>query len=122
MRKLTVKRHKSIVGSAVTVNLYIAEEQSMEVVVNGTPFRKLGTAKNGAESTFDIPDGARWLVASVDDGLAKAIQSGRGTPPDIGPAVMDKILLPAHQSDIFVSGKNKFNPLQGNPFIFDKTN
>lgn len=121
MRKLTVKRQKSFVGSAIKVNFYIQDDLSNEVTADGLTFRKLGAVKNATESSFEIECGELVLFASVDDALAKAIKSGRENPVDVSRVVMDKIVIPAGNEDIMISGKNKYNPLIGNPFIFDRT-
>lgn len=122
MRKLIVRRQKSVVGSAIKVNLYIQDDLSNEVTVDGLTFRRLGAVKNGTEASFEIECSELVLFASVDDALAKAIKSGYGMPVDVSRAAMDKIVITAGQEDILISGKNKFNPLKGNPFIFNKNN
>lgn len=120
MRKLTVKREKTFVASAMRVNLYIQDDLSNEVTADGLTFRKLGALKNAAECSFEIECGELVLFASVDDALAKAIKSGRGSPVDVSRTVMDKIVIPAGREDIKISGKSTFNPLKGNPFLFDR--
>lgn len=120
MRKLTVKRQKSYVGCAMKVNFYIQDDLSDEVMADGLTFRKLGTVKNDEECTFEIECGKVILFSAVDDTLSKMVKSGYENPVDVSRVVMDKIELPEGSEDIVVSGKNKLNPLKGNPFIFDK--
>lgn len=120
MRKLTVKRQKSVIGCAIKINLYIQDDLSNEVMADGMTFRKLGTVKNDGESTFEIECGKLILFSAVDDTLSKMIKSGYGSPVDVSRVVMDKIEIPEGSEDIVISGKNQFNPLRGNPFIFDR--
>lgn len=119
MRKLTVKRQKSIIGCATKVNLYIQDDLSNEVVADGFTFRKLGAVKNDAECTFEIACEKLILFSAVDDALSKMIKSEYEKPVDVSRVIMDKIEIPEGSEDIVICGKNQFNPLRGNPFIFD---
>lgn len=120
MRKLTVKRQKSMIGCAFKVNLYIQDDLSNEVMVDGLTFRKLEAVKNDSECTFEIECEKLILFSAVDDALSKCIKSGYENPVDVGRVVMDKIVIPEGSEDIVICGKNLFNPLKGNPFVFDR--
>lgn len=120
MRKLTVRRQKSFVGCAMKVNFYIQDEMSKEVKVNGVTFRKLGALKNETECTFEIACEKLILFSAVDDALSKIIKAGYENPVDVSCVIMDKIEIPAGNEDIVICGKNQFNPIRGNPFIFNR--
>jgi len=105
MRKLTIKRTKSFVGSLVKLKVYIEDATSNDIVINKVSCRKLGVLKNNEEKTFEIgEDQAKVFV--IADKISKDYCN-------------DFYQLPAGQEDVFLSGKNKFNPANGNAFIFD---
>ncbi len=57
MRKLTIKRQKSIVACLMKVKFYIEDRANGNHNVNGIPCRLLGKLKNGEEKTFEISEG-----------------------------------------------------------------
>ncbi len=105
MRNLTIKRTKSFVGCLVKMKIYIEDPQSNETVINDIPCRKIGELKSGEEKTFQIEDQAAKVFVIADQ-LSKNYCN-------------EYYNLPDGQEDIYLSGKNKFNPANGNAFRFD---
>ena len=105
MRNLTIKREKSFVGSLVKMKVYIEDPTSNEMRINDVPCRKIGDLKNGETKTFQI-DEQTLKVYVIADKLSKNYCN-------------EFYQLSAGQEDIFLSGKNKFNPANGNAFRFD---
>ena len=105
MRNLTIKRTKSFVGCLAKMKVYVEDPMSNEIHINNTPCRKIGDLKNGEEKTFQIGEqGVKVFV--IADKLSKNYCN-------------DFYQLPAGCEDVFLSGKNKFNPASGNAFLFD---
>ena len=105
MRNLTLKRTKSFVASLGTMKVYIEDPMSAEMTIQGVECRKLCELKNGEEKTVEISeDTARVYV--IADKLSKNYCN-------------EFYELPAGTDDIYLSGKNHFNPGAGNPFRFD---
>ncbi len=105
MRRLTIKREKSFVGSLAKLKIYIEDPAFDEIRINGTPCRKIGDLKNGEEKTFEINE-QKAKVFVIADNLSKEYCN-------------EYYQLPDGQEDVFLSGKNKFNPANGNAFRFD---
>ncbi len=105
MRNLTIKREKSFVGSLAKMKVYIEDPTSNEMRINDVPCRKIGDLKNGEEKTFQI-DEQEVKIYVIADKLSKNYCN-------------EFYQLPAGQEDVFLSGKNKFNPANGNAFRFD---
>ncbi len=106
MRELTINRRKTFVGSLMKVKIYIHDPNSNEINIKGYPCRKLGEIKNNSSLTISI-DEERHILFAIFDVVSKDY-------------CYDAIEIPEGISNIMISGKNKFSPLQGNPFIFDK--
>ena len=105
MRNLTIRRIKSFVGCLAKMKIYIEDPTSQEMLINDIPCRKIGDLKNGEEKTFQIGEqGAKIFV--IADKLSKNYCN-------------EYYQLSEGQEDIFLSGKNKFNPANGNAFRFD---
>lgn len=105
MRKLTIKRTKSVVASLLKVKVYIEDHVEHELMINKVPCRKLGELKNGEEKIFQIGEqGAKIFV--IGDKLSKDYCS-------------EMYQLSDGQNDVYLSGKTLWNPLAGNPFRFD---
>lgn len=115
MRKLTVKREKSFVGCAAKMKIYIEDSNSCderisvyskneygEQVEEEICLSKLGEIKNGEELSFLIEGGERRLFV-IADRLSKDFCNECYT-------------LPQGEDDLYLSGKNLFDPLRGNPF------
>lgn len=105
MRNLTIKRTKSFVASLVKMKIYIEDPTSDEIVINNVRCRKIGDLKNGEEKTFQI-DECSAKVFVIADKLSRNYCN-------------EFYMLPEGQEDIFLSGKNIFNPAAGNAFRFD---
>ncbi len=105
MRNLTIKREKSFVGSLAKIKVYIEDPTSNEMRINDVPCRKIGDLKNGEEKTFQI-DEQEVKIYVIADKLSKNYCN-------------EFYQLPAGQENVFLSGKNKFNPANGNAFRFD---
>lgn len=107
MRNLTVKRQKSVVACIVRMKVYIEDINSNDIVVDGKTYRKLGDVGNGEEMTFSIDENEHNIIV-IADTLSKGFCN-------------DLCKIPAGQNNVFVSGKNVFNPAAGNAFRFDGT-
>lgn len=105
MRNLTIKREKSFVGSLAKMKVYIEDPTSNEICINDISCRKIGDLKNGEEKTFQI-DEQEVKIYVIADKLSKNYCN-------------EFYQLSAGQEDVFLSGKNKFNPANGNAFRFD---
>lgn len=105
MRKLTIKRQKSFVGCLGKMKVYIEDPLSHDLAFGGVSYRKLGTLKNGEEATFEIGNGASRICVIADKWT-------KGYCNEFYP-------LPEGEEDIYLSGKNHYNPAKGNPFYFD---
>ena len=105
MRNLTIKREKSFVGSLAKMKVYIEDPTSNEICINDISCRKIGDLKNEEEKTFQI-DEQEVKIYVIADKLSKNYCN-------------EFYQLPAGQEDVFLSGKNKFNPANGNAFRFD---
>lgn len=105
MRNLTIKREKSFVGSLAKMKVYVEDPTSNEICINDIPCRKIGDLKNGEEKTFQI-DEQEVKVYVIADKLSKNYCN-------------EFYQLSASQQDVFLSGKNKFNPANGNAFRFN---
>lgn len=105
MRNLTIKRAKRFVGCFGKMKVYIEDPASNEITINGVPCRKIGELKNGEEKTFEIDNGEAKVFV-IADKLSRNYCN-------------DFFQLHEGQYDVYLSGKNKYNPMIGNPFRFD---
>ena len=105
MRELTIKRNKSFVGCIAKMKIFIEDVNGRDLVINGVHCTQLGDLKNGEEKTFIIGEG-QAKVFVIADSLSKGFCN-------------EFYQLPEGQENIFLSGKNKFNPVSGNAFRFD---
>ncbi len=108
MRNLSIRRTKSFVGCLVNMRVYIEDHTFGDLVINGVPCRKLGKLKNGEEKTFQIEENASKVYV-IADKISKNYCN-------------EYYQLPEGEDDVFLSGKNKFNPASGNAFRFDNNN
>lgn len=105
MRRLTIFREKSFVACIAPMKVYIEDPYSNDIEINGVSCRFLGKIKNGEQGTFYVGEcSARVFV--IADGLSKDYCN-------------DFYRIPEGCEDIFLTGKNKFNPAAGNAFRFD---
>ncbi len=105
MRNLTITRTKTFVACLVKMKIYIEDHQYCELLINDTPCRKIGELKNGETKTFQIDDSAAKVFVIADkmsrNYCNEFYQLCDGT------------------EDIFLTGKNLYNPANGNAFRFD---
>ena len=104
MRKLTVKRRKTFVGCLGKVKIYI-EDVNGDTELNGVKCRLLGKLKNNEAATYEIGNESCRLFA-IYDKLSKGFCN-------------DIYQIPEGEEDLEITGKAKFNPFMGNPFLFD---
>ncbi len=105
MRNLTIKRQKSFVASLQKAHVYIEDYTCQDTVIKDVPCRKLGTLKNNEEKTFVIGE-TEAKVFVVSDRLSKGFSN-------------DFYTIPAGVENVYLTGKNHYNPLNGNAFLFD---
>lgn len=105
MRKLSILRTKSFVASAMKMTVYIEDQEYGDVMINDVPCQMLGTLANGEAGEFYISTIAAKVFV-IADKLSKSY-------------CYDYYSLPEGEEDIYLSGKNQFNPIVGNPFRFD---
>lgn len=105
MRLLIIKREKSFVACLFRIKVYVEDPMSGELVINNVSYRKLGELKNGEEKAFTISED-ECRIAVIADKLSKDICN-------------DIYTVPAGVDDVFLSGKNVFNPATGNAFRFN---
>lgn len=104
MRKLMIKRKKSFVASLAKLKVYI-EDPAGELDITGIKCRLLGTLANGEEKAFDIDENAAKVFVIADKMSRDYCYDCRS--------------LPAGDEDIYLEGKNVFNPAVGNAYRFD---
>ena len=105
MRKLTIKREKRFVGCLATMKVYIEDPTGGNMTINGCNCRKLGELKNGKKKSFHISEEAAKIFV-IADKLSKDFCN-------------ECYSLPAGPEDIVLTGRNCFNPANGNAFRFD---
>jgi hypothetical protein len=105
MRHLTIKREKSSVGCLAKMKVYIEDATSRDITINNVYYRKIGELKNGEEKIFSIDENECNLAVIVDK-ISKNFCN-------------ELYKIPAGENDIFLSGKNVFNPATGNAFRFN---
>lgn len=105
MRKLTITRRKTFVASMAKMKVYIEDHSASEITINDIPCRKLGDLKNGEEKTFEISEDAAKIFV-IADSLSKDYCN-------------DVYELPEGNEDVALTGRNQYNPINGNAFRFD---
>ena len=108
MRTITITRRKSFVACLGKMKVYIEDRENPEITISGTPCRLLGKLKNGETATFPIPTTAALLYVIAD-------QASRNYCSEVLPIIEG-------EQNIYVSGQNRYNPTEGNPFRFDGIN
>lgn len=104
MRKLTIKRKKSFVASLAKLKVYI-EDPAGELDITGIKCRLLGTLANGEEKSFYIEENAAKIFVIADKMSRDYCYDCRN--------------IPEGNEDIYLTGKNAFNPATGNAFRFE---
>ena len=105
MRNLTIQRTKAFAASLAKIKIYIEDPLEGNLIIDDIPCRKIGELKNGEEKTFLVEEQALRVYVIVDQ-LSKNY-------------CRDYYQLPAGTEDVFLSGRNRFNPSNGNAFRFD---
>ncbi len=105
MRTLTIKRTKSFVGCLAKMKIYIEDPTSQDLTIHHVPCRKIGTIKNGEEVSFEIGEQAMKIFVIADKFSRNYCN--------------EFYQLTEGSEDVFLSGKNQFNPAVGNAFRFD---
>ena len=105
MIRLWIKRHKKFTGCAAKMKVYIEDPMEGDTTINGCLCRKLGVLKNGENKHFAIGDEAAKVFV-ISDKLSRNVYN-------------EFYNVPAGREDVFLSGKNHYNPFAGNPFRFD---
>ena len=108
MRNLTIRRRKSFVGCLGKLKIYVEDRVCGDFTINDVPCRKIGELKNGQENTFVIGNEATRVYA-IFDKLSKDYCN-------------DYFDIPAGDYDLILTGKNEYNPANGNAFRFDNNN
>jgi len=106
MKTVIIIRKKSFVACISSVKIYISDEAHAELTINCVPCRKLGEIKNGGELKAELPSG-ECTVFAIYDKASKDF-------------CCDSFYLPEGDGKFLITGKAKFAPFKGNPFIFDK--
>ena len=105
MRRLWITRRKATAACAAKMKVYIEDPEEGELEIDGILCRKLGEVKNDQKKHFSIgTESAKVFV--VADRLSRNLYN-------------EFVQIPAGQEDVFLSGRNYFNPGAGNPFRFD---
>lgn len=103
MRKLTVIRDKSFVGSLMKAKVYLKDD-SGDITIEGIKCRYITSLKNNSSYTFDIDENEN-VVYVIYDKVSKDYCFGK------------KVICEGND-DVTIHGKPKLSPLNGNPFVF----
>lgn len=118
---LTVTRRKAVAACVGKVKLYVSTDDDHDLVlsvfdgnfhanesdrVHAKKFRFLGKLGNGKTAQFEIPQ-SKVVIAALFDTTSSTW-------------CRDSIVIPAGVEDVCLSGKYVLDPLEGNPFIFDR--
>lgn len=110
-RKITVNRKKSFIGCAGTVLIYTIDkiqfdkiiEEEKEITKDQCVF--VGSVKNGSYLKSEITYNEIVILSAYDNlGLFK---------------VHSAMIIPEGKEEIILNGKVKFDPANGNPFVFE---
>ncbi len=105
MRKIIIQRAKGFVAALMKINFYIEDRENGHIEINGIPCRALGGLKNGEQLTVEADNNAVRIFA---------------TYPETPYLPCDVYQVEEGEEDLILVGRNVLNPLQGNPFRFDK--
>ncbi len=104
MRHITVKREKTSVACLAQMTVFVEDSTTIDAVLDGLPCRRVGLLANNGELTFEIDDAPRRVYVVYAD-----------HKPDGN----EYYPVPAGFEDMVISGKNVYNPGNGNPFRFN---
>ncbi len=105
MRRLTITRRKTIVGSWGKLKVYLVDNLHNDLDVCGESCRLIGTLKNGETKSFDIDSGEGRVYVLFDKASRNWCNDSR--------------LIPDGDDDVTLTGICKFNPFIGNAYLFD---
>ncbi len=105
MRRLWITRHKAMAASGAKMKVYIEDYENGDTYIQNTLCRKLGVLKNNQKKHFAIGEEAARVYVAADK-LSRD-------------AFCEFVTIPEGQEDVFLSGRNHFQPFAGNPFRFD---
>ena len=105
MRKITIYRRKTVIACISKMQVYIEDNIFGDTVISGVKCRRLGELKNGESKTFSIDEGKKRVFALADN-MSRDVWN-------------ESITIPSGGDDVYLSGKNHYDPLNGNPFRFD---
>ncbi len=105
MRNLTIKRSKSFIACLAKMRVYIEDAESGDLLIGGVKCRKIGELKNGEEKSFEVTEDAAKVFV-IADKLSRDLCN-------------EYYQLPAGEDDVVLTGRNRFNPANGNAFRFD---
>ena len=108
MRKLSIKRKKSFIGSTCRIFIYIeTSNPSKAILLNGKLFELVGTIANGKELTVEISNKATLVVVAYSRTMPEAFNT--------------KFFVKEGQGHVVLYTKPHFSPFKGNPFsVSDK--
>ena len=87
------------------MKVYAEDPLGGEITIAGVACRKLGELKNGEQKTFSVGQEALKIFV-IADNLSKSFCN-------------EYYSLPEGTEDVFLCGKNRFNPAAGNAFCFE---
>ena len=87
------------------VFMEVKEQAEAELLIAGIPCKKIGALKNGGEITFEAPEEETKLIV-IGDKLSKEFCN-------------EIYVLEAGSEDVTLTGRNKYDPVSGNPFRID---
>ena len=105
MRRLWIQRHNAIAACAVKMKIYVEDPDGGDLEIDGTLCRKLGEVKNGERKMLPVGYEAAKIYVIAD-------KTARNS-------YFEFCRIPAGTEDVFLSGRNYFEPYSGNPFRFD---
>ncbi len=103
MRKLTITRDKSFVGSIMKAKVFLKDE-SGDTIIDNNKCRQVASIKNNSSATIEIDENEN-IVYVIYDNASKDFCFG-------------KKVISAGMEDVSIHGKPKFSPFKGNPFVF----
>jgi len=103
MRKLKLKRKKSIVASIMKSYIYIQDEQANDLILDEISLKKVGVLKNGQSIELDIPLQDRYIYVVYDKNFPKTYNT--------------RFLVKEDYGNVELIAQPKFNPFKGNPFV-----
>ena len=105
MRRVWITRNKASAGSLAKMKVYMEDPENGDTDINGCLCRKLGELKNDQQKHFVIGSDETKIFV-VADKLSRNLYN-------------EFVRIPEGNEDVFLTGRNYFDPSAGNPFRFD---